>query len=114
MRQRRAGLCARGPVVAVHCKFGSRGGWGCRAQADILHTYRTRVLGTGSLFRLRHYHRPLAHAPVPTSYTFSPALLPPPADWPRHVHVTGFCRLQVPCGCRPAPRGCVASRVFRQ
>ncbi len=57
------------------------------------------MLGTGSLFRLRHYHRPLAHAPVPTSYTFSPALLPPPADWPRHVHVTGFCRLQVLRGC---------------
>ncbi|KAK9843668.1 hypothetical protein WJX81_001889 [Elliptochloris bilobata] len=62
--------------------------------ADILHAYRTRVLGTGSLFALRHYHRPLAHAPVPTSYTFSPALVPPPADWPAHVHVTGFCRLE--------------------
>lgn len=52
------------------------------------------MLGTGSLFALRHYHRPLAHAAVPTSYTFSPALVPPPSDWPAHVHVTGFCRLE--------------------
>ena len=44
----------------------------CHAQADILNRYRRRVLGTGSLFALRHYHRPLAHAAVPTSYTFSP------------------------------------------
>ena len=63
-------------------------------QADILNRFRRRVLGTGSLFSLRHYHRPLAHAAVPTSYTFSPALVPPPSDWPVHVHVTGFCRLE--------------------
>lgn len=64
------------------------------AQADILQAFRKNVLGTGSLFCTRHYHRPLAHAPVPTSYTFSPALVPPPADWPAHVLVTGFCRLE--------------------
>lgn len=65
----------------------------CVRQADILNAYRKRVLGTGSLFALRHHHRPLAHAAVPTSYAFSPALVPPPADWPAHVRVTSFCPL---------------------
>ena len=38
---------------------------------------------------MQHYY------PVPTSYCWSPALLPQPADWPANAEVVGFCQLGV-------------------
>jgi hypothetical protein len=32
---------------------------------------------------------------VPTSYCWSPALLPRPADWPASAEIVGYCQLGV-------------------
>ncbi|CAK0786710.1 hypothetical protein CVIRNUC_009924 [Coccomyxa viridis] len=62
--------------------------------ADILATFRKKILRQPSLFSLKHYHRPLHYCDVPVSYCWSPALLPCPADWPSTAEVVGFCQLE--------------------
>ncbi len=36
------------------------------------------------------YHRTADGSPVPTLYAFSEAVVPKPADWGSHIHLTGF------------------------
>ena len=64
---------------------------------------------------MQHYY------PVPTSYCWSPALLPQPADWPANAEVVGFCQLgvsertqyQPPCRAGGVPEGGIAAGVRR-
>lgn len=51
---------------------------------------------------------PLPEAPparwgLPTLYGFSPAVVPPPADWPPTAHVTGYWTAPAPEWTPPAP-----------
>ena len=47
-------------------------------------------------------HRQLAESGDPQLYGFSPSLVPPPADWPDTIHVTGAWRLTEPGTLDPA------------
>lgn len=38
----------------------------------------------------------------PLIYGYSPHVIPPPADWPAHIHVTGYWFLEPPAGWEPA------------
>ncbi len=38
---------------------------------------------------------------MPVFYAYSPAVLPPPADWPERIHVTGYWFLDPPPGWQP-------------
>lgn len=44
-----------------------------------------------------------ASGPPPVLYGYSPQMLPRPADWPAHVHVTGYWFLDAPSGWQPPP-----------
>ena len=43
----------------------------------------------------------LAGKPLPVLYGFSPRIVPPPPDWPDHVHVTGYWFLDEPAWTPP-------------
>jgi sterol 3beta-glucosyltransferase len=48
--------------------------------------------------------RQIRHTRQPVLCCFSPAVVPRPADWPSHVHLTGYWFLDPPPGWTPAPR----------
>jgi UDP:flavonoid glycosyltransferase YjiC (YdhE family) len=45
----------------------------------------------------------IERAGVPSIYAFSPTVLPRPADWPAHAHVTGFLLSERPADFIPSP-----------
>jgi sterol 3beta-glucosyltransferase len=62
--------------------------------AGMINAFRTRTLG---LTPQGHFADPLITAqgaPIPVLYPYSPALLSVPADFPGHVHVTGYWFLE--------------------
>lgn len=58
--------------------------------------FRTRVLGLPSQRRFADLLTRSDGSPIPILYPYSPALLPVPADFPPHVHVTGTWFLDRP------------------
>ena len=69
--------------------------------SGITNRFRARELG---LPRQRRFANMLVRSdgnPVPILYPYSPALLPVPADFPPHVHVTGAWFLDRPAAWRP-------------
>jgi sterol 3beta-glucosyltransferase len=65
--------------------------------------FRTRTLGLPPQRRFADLLVRADGAPVPLLYPYSPALLPVPADFPPHVHVTGAWFLDRPAAWRPDP-----------
>jgi sterol 3beta-glucosyltransferase len=65
--------------------------------------FRTRTLGLPPLRRFADLLVRADGAPVPMLYPYSPALLPAPADFPPHVHVTGAWFLERHAAWRPDP-----------
>ena len=64
--------------------------------------FRARELGLPPLRRFANLLVRADGTPVPVLYPYSPTLLPPPADFPPHVSVTGTWFLDRPAGWRPA------------
>jgi sterol 3beta-glucosyltransferase len=63
--------------------------------------FRTRALGLPPQRRLADLLVRADGSPIPILYPYSPALLPVPADFPQHVHVTGAWFLERPAAWRP-------------
>jgi sterol 3beta-glucosyltransferase len=63
--------------------------------------FRTRTLGLPPQRRFADLLVRANGTPVPILYPYSPALLPVPADFPSHVHVTGTWFLERPAMWRP-------------
>jgi sterol 3beta-glucosyltransferase len=63
--------------------------------------FRTRMLGLPPQRRFANLLVRADGSPIPTLYPYSPALLPVPADFPSHVHVTGTWFLERPAAWRP-------------
>ena len=63
--------------------------------------FRARTLGQPSLGRFANVLMRSDGTPVPILYPYSPQVLPVPADFPPHVHVTGYWFLDGPPGWRP-------------
>ena len=55
--------------------------------------FRGDVLGLGPIRSGREVLLPRALGDVPVLHAISPAVLPRPADWPDHAHMTGYWRL---------------------
>jgi sterol 3beta-glucosyltransferase len=63
--------------------------------------FRTHILGLPPQRRFANLLVRADGAPVPILYPYSPALLPVPADFPPHVHVTGAWFLERPAAWHP-------------
>lgn len=64
---------------------------------------RSRVLGLGRSPWLGP-HTLRLHRRAPSIFGFSPTIVPPPRDWPRHAFVTGYWFLDPPAAWTPPPR----------
>ena len=60
------------------------------AYGGMINTFRRRTLGLTPLSRWSDYLSLPDGRPVPALYGFSPAVVPVPADYPPHAHVTGY------------------------
>lgn len=56
----------------------------------MINSFRRRTLALPPLSRWTDYRRAGDGRPVPTLYAYSPSVVPVPADYPPHVHVTGY------------------------
>jgi sterol 3beta-glucosyltransferase len=54
-----------------------------------------------SALNFRHFYRVLRSTPMLSAY--SPAILPHPADWPEHAHLTGYFFLETAADWQPSP-----------
>jgi sterol 3beta-glucosyltransferase len=84
--------------AGIHCAMAMGVG-------DLLSKFRREQLQAPPLWQLQHYHRlfdpPMdqrsserrqsSALPIPSSYVYSPSLVPRPQDWPDHVQVVGYC-----------------------
>jgi sterol 3beta-glucosyltransferase len=71
--------------------------------ADVTNEFRVRTLGLPARGR---FADPLVRTdgePVPVLYPYSPHVLPVPADFPPHVHVTGYWFLERAVDWQPPP-----------
>ena len=64
--------------------------------------WRREVLGRPAA-PLRSSWRAMRDGALPVLYGFSPRVVPPPSDWGRHVHATGYWFLDRPPGWAPPP-----------
>jgi sterol 3beta-glucosyltransferase len=71
--------------------------------SGITNRFRTRILGLPPQRRFADMLVRSDGTPVPMLYPYSPTLLPVPADFPPHVHVTGSWFLDRPSTWRPDP-----------
>ena len=69
--------------------------------AGMLNAFRVRTLGLAPQRRFADMLVRASGAPVPVLYPYSPQLLPVPADYPAHVHVTGTWFLDRPADWQP-------------
>lgn len=86
-------------------RLGGPGRWASHVLTDLVLSApllpavrRARVKALG--LPARYPHRDPA---VPVLYGFSPRVLPPPASWAGHRHVTGYWTLPLPAGWSPPP-----------
>lgn len=56
----------------------------------LINDFRKNTLGLRGISRFADVLRRDNGEPVPVLYPFSPHVVPPPADYPAHVHVTGY------------------------
>jgi UDP:flavonoid glycosyltransferase YjiC (YdhE family) len=68
-----------------------------------LNRWRKRRLGLPPHPFFGPYHRMRRVDRLPTLFGFSPAVIPPPPDWPPWNHVTGYWFLPPPEGWQPPP-----------
>lgn len=73
------------------------------AYAGPVNEFRTRTLGLAPRPRFAGLDRDSRGAPVPVLYGYSRHVLPAPADYPPHVHVTGTWFLDRAPGWQPDP-----------
>jgi sterol 3beta-glucosyltransferase len=69
--------------------------------AGITNDFRVKTLGLASKARFADLLVRANGEPVPILYAYSPQVLPVPADFPPHVHVTGYWFLQTEPGWQP-------------
>lgn len=55
-----------------------------------VNAWRKKDLGLPPIALFKWPYDHLHGSPVPTLMAYSPAVVPPPPDWPPHVHVTGY------------------------
>ena len=58
--------------------------------SHMINKWRTETLGIAPLGRRGYMRRLAESSAIPVLYSFSPELMPKPADWPEWVHVTGY------------------------
>lgn len=68
-----------------------------------INTFRQQTLGLPKAGRLPKLHMHTDGRPVPVLYPYSAHLLPVPADFPPHVHVTGYWFLDHGADWQPQP-----------
>jgi sterol 3beta-glucosyltransferase len=100
------------PSLLVPLRLPLGGGYNLLSHVFVEHFWQQL---TGRLFnhwRLEHLDLPriplykwpypkLAGRPVPCLYHYSPAVLPKPPDWDKHIHVTGYWFLDHPAAWTP-------------
>ena len=60
------------------------------AYGGMINTFRRRTLGLPPMSRWTDYLHFPDGRPVPVLYGYSPTVVPAPADYPPHAHVTGY------------------------
>lgn len=73
------------------------------AYGTMINTFRRRSLGLAGMSRWSDYLTLADGRPVPVLYCFSPTIVPVPADYPPHAHVTGYWFLPDQDTWRPSP-----------
>jgi sterol 3beta-glucosyltransferase len=69
--------------------------------AGVTNDFRTKTLGLPPRPRFANLLVRANGEPIPTLYPYSPHVLPVPADFPPHVHVTGYWFLEGDSGWQP-------------
>lgn len=88
------------------------GGWYNRLTYTVVHKGFTTYNGVVEEFRKEKLDLPrfpkssgvlktATGDPIPVLHAFSPAMIPPPSDWPAHAHTTGFWFLEQQDGWHP-------------
>jgi sterol 3beta-glucosyltransferase len=73
------------------------------AYGGMINAFRRDTLGLASLSRWSDYLTSSDGRPVPALYGFSSAVVPVPADYPPHAHVTGYWFLPDQAAWQPPP-----------
>jgi sterol 3beta-glucosyltransferase len=73
------------------------------AYGGMINSFRRRTLGLPALSRWTDYLRFPDGGPVPVLYGYSSTVVPAPADYPPHAHVTGYWFTPASTGWDPAP-----------
>jgi sterol 3beta-glucosyltransferase len=68
-----------------------------------INRYRRDQLGLAPLPLTRWPYDQLQGKPVPALHGYSPVVVPPPADWGAHTHITGYWFLERPSHWQPPP-----------
>jgi sterol 3beta-glucosyltransferase len=68
-----------------------------------INDFRVKTLGMAPVGRFADLLTRSGGSPVPVLYPYSPHVLPVPADFPPHVHVTGYWFLDHPPNWKPDP-----------
>lgn len=66
-----------------------------------INRWRQERLGLPPLSLLKWPYNRMDGKPVPTLYSYSPAVVPKPGDWGEHIHVTGYWFLDHPSDWQP-------------
>ena len=74
------------------------------AYGGMINSFRRRTLGLPPRSRWNDYLHRADGRPVPALYGYSPAVVPVPADYPSHAHVTGYWFLPGDASWRAAGR----------
>lgn len=77
--------------------------WSTAMYAGEINDFRAKSLGLRPRSRFASQLVTTAGQPVPILYSYSPSVLPIPADYPPHVHVTGYWFLDRDDQWQPAP-----------
>jgi sterol 3beta-glucosyltransferase len=77
--------------------------WSTAMYAGETNAFRVKSLGLPPRPRFASQIVTAAGQPVPILYSYSPSILPVPADYPPHVHVTGYWFLDRDAAWQPAP-----------